>query len=64
MSENPTFGFEPDDDGMINFMTVQLECDVSCFAEYMEVFDALVRLSIDNAGIMPIITFPHREEPS
>ena len=63
MSENPTFGFEPDEDGMINFMTVQLECEVNNFQDYMEVFKALVQLSLDNAGIMPIVTFPDYEPP-
>ena len=58
---NHMFGFELDDNDELNFMTVQLEVPVQCFAEYMEVFDALVQLAVQNAGIMPIITFPNEK---
>lgn len=52
------FGFEPDAEGFVQFMTIQLQTEVHCFAEYMEVFDAMVELAMQNAGVMPIITFP------
>lgn len=58
MSSPETFGFEPDENGDINFMTVGTEFQVTCFAEYMEWFAALVQLANDNPGIMPIATFP------
>ena len=57
------FGFELDDDDNLSFMTVQLESEVTNFKDYMEVFDALVQIAVQNAGIMPIITFPN-EKPS
>lgn len=57
------FGFELDDDDNLSFMTVQLESEVTNFKDYMEVFDALVQIAVQNAGIMPIITFPY-EKPS
>ena len=56
---NPeTFGFEPDENGQINFITIQCEYEVHCFAEYMEWFMALVKVADDNRGFMPIVTFP------
>ena len=60
---NAMFGFELDDNGDLNFMTVQLESEVNNFKDYMEVFSALVQIAMDNVGYMPIITFPD-EKPS
>jgi len=53
------FGFEPDDNGDINFMTVSTEHPIHNFEEYMEFFKAFVQLAEDNPGIMPILTFNH-----
>ena len=58
MSSPETFGFEPDENGDIQFMTVTTDFPITCFAEYMEWFSALVQLAQDNEGIMPIATFP------
>jgi len=55
MSEN--FGFKPDENGDINFMTVSTEHPIHNFEEYMEFFEAFVQLAEDNPGIMPILTF-------
>lgn len=60
---NAMFGFELDDNDDLNFMTVQLEGEINNFQDYMDAFTALVQLSIQNAGVMPIITFPY-EKPS
>lgn len=54
------FGFQPDEDGHFNFMTIQLEVEIENFQDYMGVFSALVQMAVDNAGYMPIITFDQR----
>lgn len=58
MSSPETFGFEPDENGDIRFITIQTEFDITCFPEYMEWFAALVQVAYDNPGYMPIVTFP------
>lgn len=59
MSGPETFGFEPDEDGLINFITIQTEFDITSFEAYMEWFGALVQVAYDNPGYMPIVTFPN-----
>lgn len=61
MSGPETFGFEPDEDGLINFITIQSEFDITSFEAYMEWFSALVQVAYDNPGYMPIVTFPNGE---
>lgn len=61
MSE--TFGFLPDEDGNISFMTVQTEFIVHNLEEWGELFAKLVELSYQNSGVMPILTFPDYEKP-
>lgn len=58
MSSPETFGFMPDENGDINFITIQCEFTVHSFPEYMEWFAALVQVAYDNPGFMPIVTFP------
>lgn len=55
MSEHlPDFGFEPDDDGFVEFMTVQSDFVVTNFQEYMLFMRKLVEIAEDNPDIMPI----------
>lgn len=61
MTGPETFGFEPDDDGMINFITIQTEFIVHNFEQWTELFSELVKVAYDNPGFMPIITFPDYE---
>ncbi len=62
MEFNPEgFGFMPDKDGNINFMTIQTEFVVTNFEQWNELFAALVQVAYDNPGFMPIITFPDYE---
>lgn len=56
---NAMFGFELDDNDDLNFMTVQLEGEINSFEDYIDAFNALVQLALENVGYMPIITFPH-----
>lgn len=51
---NPDFGFEPNEDGQIEFMTVHSDFEIHNFEEYMLFFKQLVELATLNAGIMPI----------
>ena len=49
----------PDENGDINFMTIQTEYIIPHFQAYMtEWFPALVQVAYDNPGYMPIATFP------
>lgn len=52
------FGFVPDENGDINFLTIQSEFIATNFHEYGEWFKALVQVAYDNPGYMPIVTFP------
>lgn len=62
MSFNPeAFGFIPDDEGNINFMTIQTDFIVHNFEQWTELFSELVKVAYQNPGIMPIITFPDYE---
>lgn len=62
MEFNPEgFGFMPDKDGNINFMTIQTEFIVTNFEQWTELFSELVKVAYDNPGFMPIITFPDYE---
>lgn len=53
------FGFVPDANGDIKFLTIQCEYVIQHFQSYMsEWFPALVQVAYDNPGYMPIVTFP------
>lgn len=63
MEFNPEgFGFVPDENGDINFVTLETEFVMTNFEEYMEWFAALVQVAYDNPGFMPIATFPQSNE--
>ncbi len=51
------FGFEPDENGDINFLTVSTNWLISNYEEYQELFKYLVELGEQNPGVMPILTF-------
>lgn len=56
--EGKLFGFEPDENGNIEFMTVETDVVVHNFVEYMELFKALVQVAEDyDNRFMPIIIF-------
>ena len=59
------FGFMPDENGDINFLTIQTEFEIKDFHAYGEWFKALVQVAYDNPGYMPIVTFPefNRDNP-
>ena len=54
MSEN--FGYEPDEHGDLEFMTVRAEFIATNFAEYTMLFTKLVELAEPN--VMPVLIFP------
>lgn len=56
-SSPETFGFEPDEDGNINFLTIQSDYKPTSFEEYQELFAELVKVAVVNPGYMPIMTF-------
>lgn len=58
------FGFMPDENGDISFVTLQTEYVIQHFQDYMtEWFPALVQVAEDNPGYMPIVTFPDFNMP-
>lgn len=57
------FGFIPDENGDISFITLQTEFQITNFEEYKEWFGALVQVAVDNPGYMPIATFPELPPP-
>ena len=57
-SSPETFGFEPDEDGNINFLTIQTDYKPTNFEEYRELFNEMVKVAVTNPGFMPIMTFP------
>lgn len=62
MESRGTFGFEPDENGFVQFMTVETECKVHSFAEYMELFKALVEVAEDyDNRFMPVIVFNNEQ---
>lgn len=64
MSSSPElFGFEPDDEGNINFLTIQSDYKPTSFEEYQELFAELVKVAVVNPGFMPIMTFPDMPPP-
>lgn len=50
-------GYERDDEGRIEFMTVQCEFEINDFEDYMMMFKALVELSEKHENVMPIVVF-------
>lgn len=58
MEGRGTFGFEPDENGQIEFMTIKTEHIVHDFEQYMELFMELVRIADDYGNrFMPVIIF-------
>lgn len=58
------FGFMPDENGDISFITLQTEYAIQHFQDYMDNwFPALVQVAEDNPGYMPIATFPDFNMP-
>lgn len=49
------FGFEPDENGDTNFLSVYTDFEVNSFDDYKEVFKKLFSIAIENPGIMPIL---------
>ncbi len=56
------FGYPVDEDGNIRFMTVETEYVPVCFAEYMEMFEALGVLAVEYPDYMPILRV-HYDKP-
>jgi hypothetical protein len=58
MEGKGSFGFEPDENGNIEFMTIKTECVIHDFEQYMELFSELVRIANDyDNRFMPVIIF-------
>ena len=53
------FGYDTDDNGDLNFTTVETDFDVQSFEDYQQLMNYLVQIAIDNPGVMPILTFSH-----
>lgn len=53
------FGFEPNEEGDLEFMTVNTDFEINSFEDYQQVMHYLVQIALDNPGVMPILTFNH-----
>lgn len=61
MEHTPDFGFGSDNEGFVNFMTVESDFTIHNFEEYMAFMHQLVRIAEDNPGIMPIYRPGHEK---
>lgn len=48
------FGYEPDDNGDVHFLTVESDFVIHDFNEYMAFMAKLVQIAEQNEGVMPV----------
>ena len=51
------FGFEPDENGDINFQTISTDWLIRNYEEYQQLFALMVHIAESNPGVMPILVF-------